>query len=991
MELPYLTEYAKSSRASCRKCKGKIEKGELRLAVMVQSAFHDSKQPNWFHSTCFFEKQRPASEGDISGFASLRTEDQDFISKEIAKLNGPGTSGTSGKGKGKKRGAENTLLKDFGVEYSKSDRATCCGCQQKILKAEVRIKKVVYDTEIGMKFGGQPLWHHVECFAKCRGELMYFTTGDQLPGFNTLSKEDKAAVKKALPAVKEADMPVTVKKAKVEKEDEDDKATKEKIKKQNDKYFKLHRLLEDSKMTKNHFWEILEHNKQDTQEGKDASLNLVCDILTFGALERCTECKGQLVFSDNGYKCTGSISEWSKCLNVVKEPKRFKAKIPQHIVENFGLEKVKPKVETRAIKYHAVSAAVAQSMVKKENGNDEADGPKVTREKGKLYNMEFFLMGRLTRSKDDIRAALRPFGGRVGSRLHENTMAVIATENEVEKMSSRMEQVKELKIQVIPESFLDEIATIDVFNYITSNSLCDWGADPSTRVKAEEAKSKSKSIYEKSVPKSLMVRLKNGSAVDPDSGLEDVAHVYKENGRHWTCVLSKTDVSTSKNSYYKLQLLQADNAKQYWVYRAWGRIGTTIGDRKISNYRDLESAKEEFEDQYFDKTDNMWGLRGKFVKQAGKYYELDIEYGDSKTDKMSMESSVPSKLQPQVQDLIKLIFDIDAMKKVMLEYELDMDKMPLGKLSEKQIRSAYGVLTELSQLIEKGGSNAKFVDATNRFFTLIPHNFGVRSPPLLDKAEEIQSKIAMLDSLLEIEVAYSLLKADTVSGVNPVDTHYEQLKTNLEVLDKESEEFALLSKYVKNTHAATHNLYELEIEEIFKVKRNGEDRRYKPFKKLHNRRLLWHGSRTTNYAGILSHGLKIAPPEAPVTGYMFGKGIYFADMVSKSANYCCTSSANNTGLMLLCEVALGDMQEFTNANYVTKLPTGKHSVKGIGKSFPDPKQSYMRDDGVEIPLGTAIEDKKLKKTSLLYNEFIVYDAAQVNIQYLFKMKFKYQF
>jgi len=54
-------------------------------------------------------------------------------------------------------------------------------------------------------------------------------------------------------------------------------------------------------------------------------------------------------------------------------------------------------------------------------------------------------------------------------------------------------------------------------------------------------------------------------------------------------------------------------------------------------------------------------------------------------------------------------------------------------------------------------------------------------------------------------------------------------------------------------------------------------------------------------------GLRIAPPEAPATGYMFGKGIYFADMVSKSANYCFTSPANSVGLMLLCEVALGNM------------------------------------------------------------------------------------
>ena len=50
--------------------------------------------------------------------------------------------------------------------------------------------------------------------------------------------------------------------------------------------------------------------------------------------------------------------------------------------------------------------------------------------------------------------------------------------------------------------------------------------------------------------------------------------------------------------------------------------------------------------------------------------------------------------------------------------------------------------------------------------------------------------------------------------------------------------------------------------------------------------LLFHGSRISNYAGILGQGLRIAPPEAPVTGYMFGKGVYFADMSSKSANYC---------------------------------------------------------------------------------------------------------
>ncbi len=39
--------------------------------------------------------------------------------------------------------------------------------------------------------------------------------------------------------------------------------------------------------------------------------------------------------------------------------------------------------------------------------------------------------------------------------------------------------------------------------------------------------------------------------------------------------------------------------------------------------------------------------------------------------------------------------------------------------------------------------------------------------------------------------------------------------------------------------------------------------------------LLVHGSRLTNFVGILSNGLKIAPPDVPASGYLFGKGNIF--------------------------------------------------------------------------------------------------------------------
>ena len=51
--------------------------------------------------------------------------------------------------------------------------------------------------------------------------------------------------------------------------------------------------------------------------------------------------------------------------------------------------------------------------------------------------------------------------------------------------------------------------------------------------------------------------------------------------------------------------------------------------------------------------------------------------------------------------------------------------------------------------------------------------------------------------------------------------------------------------------------------------------------------------------------MRIAPPEAPCSGYLFGKGVYTADMAGKSANYCRTGQSGGVGLFVMCEVALG--------------------------------------------------------------------------------------
>lgn len=82
---------------------------------------------------------------------------------------------------------------------------------------------------------------------------------------------------------------------------------------------------------------------------------------------------------------------------------------------------------------------------------------------------------------------------------------------------------------------------------------------------------------------------------------------------------------------------------------------------------------------------------------------------------------------------------------------------------------------------------------------------------------------------------------------------------------------------------------------------------------------------------------------------MFGKGIYFADIVSKSANYCFANRINPIGCLLLCEVALGEPCEKYYADYYGNLlPPGKHSVKGVGKESPEEGEYFNH---VYVPNG----------------------------------------
>ena len=74
---------------------------------------------------------------------------------------------------------------------------------------------------------------------------------------------------------------------------------------------------------------------------------------------------------------------------------------------------------------------------------------------------------------------------------------------------------------------------------------------------------------------------------------------------------------------------------------------------------------------------------------------------------------------------------------------LDVKKMPLGKLSKSQIAKGFDCLEDLEGAIN-GNKKAPLTALTSKFYTLIPHNFGRKVPPVINSLEIIRKKKDML-------------------------------------------------------------------------------------------------------------------------------------------------------------------------------------------------------------------------------------------------------
>ncbi|KAJ0967276.1 hypothetical protein J5N97_024193 [Dioscorea zingiberensis] len=984
---PWKAEYAKSGRSSCKSCKTPIDKEQLRLGKMVTATQFDGFMPMWNHADCILKKKNQIkSLDDVEGLDLLRWDDQQKLRKYMEGT----TSSTSTPSK-----TSTVDNSECAIEVSQTSRASCRHCNEKIMKGTVRVSTKPEGQ------GARGLgWHHAKCFI----EMSPSTIIEKVSGWNNLTPEEKHNVssiikdmsrkKGALTGIGE-DNPlqgVTSKgtkrkntenselKSKVSKHDLDTSKIGASSMNHNSKVSDLDTKLEEQTKAlwnikdelKKHVMtselrEMLEENGQ-YSSGSEYDLRERCaDGMLFGALGSCPICSGPLCYSGGQYRCHGHVSAWSKCSYSTTEPVRLKEKwkIPaessnQYLLNWFKSQKVKRPVR------------VLPPLSDKPVGS-RTSLMSLPSASGKLEDLKVALAGEPQVAREDWKRKLQEAGVQIHVKIKKDTNCLVVM-GDVNDSDSEIRKARRMKIPVVREDYLSEC-------------IKKQGKLPFDLYKVEDASGVERE-------RTVTVKVKGSSAVHEESGLQDAGHILEDGKSIYNTTLNMSDLTTGINSYYILQIIQEDKGSACYVFRKWGRVGNQkIGGTKLEEMSKSDAILD-FKRLFFEKTGNTWEsweAKENFEKQPGRFFPLEIDYGIKQAPKKKNAQKEESLLSPQLLELMKMLFDVETYRAAMLEFEINLSEMPLGKLSKKNIQKGFEALTEIQNLINNSNGHDQvvketlIVDASNRFFTLIPSIH----PHVIRDEDDFKAKVKMLEALQDIEIASRIVGFDSENDES-LDEKYNKLHCGIVPLPHDSEDYRLVEKYLLNTHAPTHKDWTLELEEVFTLDREGEIDKYAPYRdKLQNKMLLWHGSRVTNFVGILSQGLRIAPPEAPVTGYMFGKGVYFADLVSKSAQYCYVDKKNPVGLMLLSEVALGKIHELKKATYMDKPPKGKHSTKGLGKTVPLESEFAEWKDEVVVPCGKPVPSS-VRASELLYNEYIVYDSAQVKMQFLLKVRFHHK-
>lgn len=415
-----------------------------------------------------------------------------------------------------------------------------------------------------------------------------------------------------------------------------------------------------------------------------------------------------------------------------------------------------------------------------------------------------------------------------------------------------------------------------------------------------------------------------------------------------------TSVDGNNNKFWKAEI-HDDNS-----FHAFnGRVGTNGQTQKPKYFGSAELAERELNKKKREK------LRKNYVEFDGisENSTSDLSKNKIALQQTAMEQirtkSDPKIIRELVSNLVKKNIH-SILKRTDLEYDDDtgLFKTPLGFVTRDSIDKARKLISDIYPFIKSKDFDDRDVKTMlSEYLMLIPQKVGSKLSVenVLPNTDSVKSQNSILDDLqssIEQVEAGALKKEDA----KEIDIEKNTFNAELSLVSDKAV-IADINDFYKKTVKRNHECHRLKIRRIFEVSIDSMTEGYKEGRKVGNVRRLWHGTRIGNVLSILKSGMIIPPTNVGhVTGRMFGNGLYFSDISTKSLNYSYGywdgGTRDNTCMMFLCDVAMG--KEYHPTRYSSGLPK-----KGFDSTFA---------------LGG--------KAGIVNNEMIIYNLAQSIPRYL---------
>lgn len=384
----------------------------------------------------------------------------------------------------------------------------------------------------------------------------------------------------------------------------------------------------------------------------------------------------------------------------------------------------------------------------------------------------------------------------------------------------------------------------------------------------------------------------------------------------------------------------------------------------------------------------------------------DIKMSQDKKEANNMKITTPSALgtlSTSVQELMSLIFSPRDIKRRMQNCGYVFDKVPLEDISEQRLSEAKEKLKRLAKIpgpkTVMDEVSEDRMTAWNEYNLLIPRWKSDRQPGHCDCRVEVE----LLEDLHYMKIADDIMKAartGTNTSADLLNRQFQGLRMKeMTPVDRDSAEFRGIELYFSDTIDSADNHY--AVRDVFRIERGEEEACLRKYAKIRNsqRRLLWYGSRNTNFAGILRQGLRNLWPNAPVCESpweegidlhdcksQWEQGIYLHDSASEAVDSCEKFPHDEDGLLLLCEVKLGrtfvvndGIPESRRRSYMSTKLTGRcGTIKW--------KNAECLDSSLKGVLMPEVTGEAAPGARRFHNRWIAYNGVQVRPKYLVRVK-----